>query len=417
MTDTDFLANRRAAAAQRAASLSLPQFKGRAGWEFTDLGKLDLGSYSPAGEGTGRGTASGALFDAVDPSATLAQEDAGAAEVVRGDLPDGVTLLPLDVAAAEHPELVQRHLGSVVTAQDDVFVARNDAQFSGGVFVHVAKDVVVEKPILVTAVQSQDGSALDWRTLIVLEENAQAEVWEQFVSADAELDGLFNTVTELVVGQASRLRYVCGQDLNERSWIFGAQRAEVQRDASLDWVALGFGSARGHVRMETKLAGAGADAKVTGAYASHGRQHVDFDTTQEHAAEHTTSDLAFRGVLDGRSSSVWRGMIKVDPGAQQTDAFQESRNLLLSKKAHADAIPGLEIEADDVRCTHAAAIAQIDAEQLFYLMSRGMRRPAAMRLVIEGFMAELVGRFEDGPVRDVLAGALEQRLSAILDVA
>ena len=123
--------------------------------------------------------------------------------------------------------------------------------------------------------------------------------------------------------------------------------------------------------METKLAGRGSSAKVTGAYAGAGTQHLDYDTTQEHAGDHTTSDLAFRGVLTDKATAVWRGMIKVDQGAQQTDAFQESRNLLLSKDAHADAIPGLEIEADDVRCTHAAAVAQMDPEQLYYLKARG----------------------------------------------
>ena len=163
--------------------------------------------------------------------------------------------------------------------------------------------------------------------------------------------------------------------------------------------------------METLLAGPGADAKVTGAYAPHARQHVDFDTTQEHGAPNTTSDLAFRGILADRSSAVWRGMIKVDPGAQQTDAFQVCRNLLLSKKAHADAIPGLEILANDVRCTHAAAVAQIDKEQLFYLRSRGLDKASATRLVIEGFMAELVERFEEGPMREALATALERRLT------
>ena len=183
------------------------------------------------------------------------------------------------------------------------------------------------------------------------------------------------------------------------------------RDGALDWVALGFGSAKGKVRMETLLAGPGADAKVTGAYAPHARQHVDFDTTQEHGAPNTTSDLAFRGILADRSSAVWRGMIKVDPGAQQTDAFQVCRNLLLSKKAHADAIPGLEILANDVRCTHAAAVAQIDKEQLFYLRSRGLDQASSTRLVIEGFMAELVERFEEGPMREALGTALEQRLA------
>jgi Fe-S cluster assembly protein SufD len=216
------------------------------------------------------------------------------------------------------------------------------------------------------------------------------------------------------VGANAHLRYVNGQGLSERTWVFGTQRAEVAADGSLDWAALGLGSARGKVRMETKLAGAGSSAKVTGAYAGHGRQHLDFDTTQEHAAQGTTSDLAFRGILTDRATAVWRGMIRVDPGAQQTDAFQESRNLLLSKRAHADAIPGLEILANDVRCTHAAAIAQIDKEQLHYLMAHGLPRPVATRLIIDGFLQTLVERFAEGPVREAVGGALERRVEALL---
>ena len=326
-------------------------------------------------------------------------------------LPDGVIVGTLDEPA--HQELVRRHLGSLVAA-DDVFVALNDAGLRAGAFVYVPRGVELSEPISLSAVQSRSGTLLNQRTLVVLEEGAQAEVWEQFLSGSDDVEGVFNTVTELIVGDGARLRYVCGQGLSEKSWIFGAQRAEVGRDASLDWVALGFGSARGHVRMETRLAGEGAEARVTGAYASHARQHIDFDTTQEHAAPNTTSDLAFRGVLHGRSSAVWKGNIIVDPGAQKTDAFQESRNLLLSKRAHADAIPGLEIQANDVRCTHAAAVAQVDPEQLFYLRSRGLKLDVARRLVIEGFLSALVERFEQGPVRERLAGALERRLGLIL---
>jgi Fe-S cluster assembly protein SufD len=166
--------------------------------------------------------------------------------------------------------------------------------------------------------------------------------------------------------------------------------------------------------METKLGGPGSSARVTGAYAGAGRQHLDFDTTQEHAAENTTSDLAFRGVLAGRATSVWRGMIRVDPGAQRTDAFQESRNLLLSNRAHADAIPGLEIEADDVRCTHAAAVAQIDPEQVFYLRSHGLDDAAAKRLIIDGFLGALVERTPEGATREALTASLERRLAEVL---
>jgi Fe-S cluster assembly protein SufD len=376
-----------------SSAVALPQFKGRPGWEFTDLSGLDLAAYE-----------------------RVAPDDAGAADPLFAldapdSLPDGVLVTTVEEAPAE---LIERHLGSLVSADADAFVALNDAGVRGTAFVYVPRGVSVESPISLRSVQARTGTLVNQRTLIVVEEGAEVEVWEQFLSGDDEVDGVFNVVTELIVGDNARLRYVCGQGLAEKSWIFGAQRAEIGRDGRLDWVALGFGSARGHVRMETRLSGEGADARVTGAYATHGRQHIDFDTTQEHAAANTTSDLAFRGVLQGRSSAVWKGNIIVDPGAQKTDAFQESRNLLISKRAHADAIPGLEIQANDVRCTHAAAVAQVDPEQLFYLRSRGLPEEIAKQLVIEGFLSALVERFEPGPVREVLGDALERRLGVIL---
>jgi Fe-S cluster assembly protein SufD len=381
------------------AGLELPAFKGRAGWEFTDISGLNLAAYEPV-----RGAEEGSAAESADR-----MFDAPA-----GELPEGVIVTSIEQAASEHGELLRRHLGTLIGPGDDVFVSLNDAGYRAGSFVYVPRGVALEAPIALESVQARAGTLLNQRTLVVIEEGAQAEVWEQYLSGEAELDGVFNAVTELIVGDGAHLRYVCGQALSERSWIFGAQRAEVGRDAGLDWVALGFGSARGRVRMETRLGGEGAEARVTGAYATHGRQHIDFDTTQEHAAPNTTSDLAFRGVLTGRSSAVWRGNIIVDPGAQKTDAFQESRNLLLSKRAHADAIPGLEIQANDVRCTHAAAVAQLDPEQLFYLRSRGLKLEIARRLVIEGFLAALVERFEAGPVRERLGDALERRLGLIL---
>ncbi|MBV8221481.1 MAG: SufD family Fe-S cluster assembly protein, partial [Solirubrobacterales bacterium] len=232
------------------AELELPTFKGRPGWEFTDISGLDLAAYERVG-----GEADGAA--GVEALWSIPEA---------GGLPEGVIVGALD--DPEHQELVQRHLGSLVS-DDDVFVALNDAGVRAGAFVFVPRNVVLEEPISLTSVQARTGTLLNQRTLVVLEEGAQAEVWEQFLSGSGDLDGVFNTVTELVVGQGGRLRYVCGQGLSEKSWIFGAQRAEVGRDAALDWVALGFGSARGHVRMETRLVGEGAEARVTGAYASH----------------------------------------------------------------------------------------------------------------------------------------------------
>jgi Fe-S cluster assembly protein SufD len=343
------------------ALLEIPQFKGRPGWEFTDLSGFELDRYTAAP--LAREGGAGALWSWDAP-----------------ELPDGVEL--------------------TVDGDEATLTVRRGVTFT--------------TPISLSGVQSESGTLVNQRTRIVLEDGAQAEVWEQSLSGAPDIDGVFNITTELVVGDNAHLRYVCGQNLSEQSWVFGTQRATVGRDGTLDWVALGFGSRSGHVLMETRLAGEGADARVTGAYATHARQHIDFDTTQEHAAPNTTSDLAFRGVLQGRSTAVWKGNIIVDPGAQKTDAFQESRNLLISKRAHADAIPGLEIQANDVRCTHAAAVAQVDPEQLFYLRSRGLREDVAKQLVIEGFLSALVERFEQGPVRDTLAEVLEQRLGLVL---
>jgi Fe-S cluster assembly protein SufD len=379
------------ASAAPAAAPPLPEFKGRPGWEFTDLTGLDVAAY-----------------EAVPPA------EGGQPVLVapEGDpVADGAIVGTLAEVAELHPRLVEAHLGTVVPG-DNPFVVQDADAWAHGLFVYVPRGVRLSAPIA-RNVTIADGAALNHRTLIVLEEGAEAEVWEQHLSAH-DGNALFDSVAEIVVGPNATLRYVNAQALSEKSWVFGTQRAVIDRDGELHWVTLGFGSGNGKVRMETQLRGPGASAKVTGAYAGRGRQHLDFDTTQEHAAPNTTSDLAFRGVLGGRSSAVWRGMIKVDPGAQGTDAFQESRNLLLSKRAHADAIPGLEIEANDVRCTHAAAISQIDREQLFYLMSHGLTREQATRLVIDGFLQALVQRFAEGPLRASVADALERRLEAVL---
>jgi Fe-S cluster assembly protein SufD len=392
-------------------SIEMPRHRGVPGWEFTELKRFDLASFSTAPASSAGGEVR--VLDAPGDAVRVDQVDHGWERTgsATDAAPPGPLVMPLSQAAEEHPHLVERHLGRIVANEENVFVARNAAEWEGGAFVYVPRNTHLAAPVVLSALQRTEGTALNWRVLVVLEEGAQAEVWEQYAS---EAAGLVTTVVELVVGQNASLRFLSAQDLDERSWVFGTQRARVARDGTLDWVVLGLGSGNGKVFQNTILDGEGATGKVTGAYATRGRQHVDFDTTQEHAAANCVSDLAFRGILGDRSTAVWRGMIKVDPGAQHTDAFQESRNLLLSKRAHADAIPGLEILANDVRCTHAAAIAQIDPDQVFYLRAHGVPQEIAERLVVEGFLAELVERFEEGPVRDVLAGALERRLAAVL---
>ena len=233
LQEPGWLAARRERAARLSGELELPQFKGMPGWEFTDLSGLDLGAFEPSAGGEG---ADGVL-DA--PERTLRI----------GEAAGEATVSTLGEAAERHPDLVERHLGTIVPA-DDPFVARNDAAWARGLFVYVPRGVRLEAPVLASAVEGGDGTALNHRTLIVLEEGAEAEVWEQYLSAE-DGESLFNGVTEVVVGPNATLRYVNAQALSERSWNFGTQRAVVDRDGSLDWVALGFGSARGKVRMET----------------------------------------------------------------------------------------------------------------------------------------------------------------------
>ena len=383
LTGPDWLAERRRNGASLVETLELPTRKVK-GWEFTDLRGLDLDAYENA-----------------------------PAEVEISGGSDEVVVMRLEEALSEHPDLLRDRLGSLVPAEDP-FVARNEANWTDGVLVYVPRNVVCEEAIKVRLDLDSPGAAVHWRTLIVLEEGAQAEVWEHYGSESDETDAMLNTVVELSVGQNANLHYIATQDISEKAWLFSSQRSEVERDGKLDWAALGFGGGNGKVRMTTNLAGQGSEARVTGGYAGGNSQHLDYDTRQEHAAEDTFSDLAFRGVLANSSTAVWRGMIKVDEGAQRTDAFQECRNMLLSPDAHADAIPGLEILADDVACTHAAAIAQVDKDQLFYLNSRGLSEEEGRSLVVEGFLQALVERLGEGPVRDEIAARIEARLDEIL---
>ena len=324
-------------------------------------------------------------------------------------------MLPLSVARERHPELVEPHLGRVVAA-DDVFTRWNEDAWDGGAFVWVPRNVRVEAPILLTAVTAAAGTALQRRVLIVLEEGAEAEVWEQYLSGDDESETLLNTVVELVVGQNARLRYVCGQDLNEKSWIFGAQRAEVARDGSLDWVvrrlrrrqrARAHGDAAGRRRRagqgHRRLRAARPPARRLRHHA--GARRAEHDV-RPRVPRHPRRPLAGGLARDdqGRPAAPSR---PTPSRSAATSCSPSARTRTRSR--------GCEILANDVRCTHAAAIAQIDKEQLFYLRARGLGEPVAQRLVIEGFMQELVERFEEGPIREAMAGALERRLSRILD--
>ena len=380
---------------ERYRALPLPTTRDEH-WRFTDLAGFDPDAWQPDGAAC-----------ALQPPSLLVDLDvAGVAHASEGglrivDAPEGVRFEPLP----EDHELLYSLVG-----WDEKFAAHNAAMWKTGLLVHVPRGLVLEKPLYVRIANATEGGSLFWRLLVVAEPESRFTLVEEYTSPTPELASYTNAAVEIVVRPAAKVEYVSVQNLSRTTWHFASHHARVEQDAELDWVAAGFGSAKGKVRIQNDLAGPGATSRVTGAYFADGTQHLDYDTFQEHVAPSTTSDFAFKGALRDSARAVWRGMIRVEEGAQKTNAYQENRNLLLSKTAHADSIPGLEIMANDVRCTHGATLGQVDREQLFYLMSRGLSHSEAERLIVRGFFQDVLDRVELEPVREALASALEARI-------
>jgi Fe-S cluster assembly protein SufD len=361
-------------------------------WRFTDLKGFDSESFVSAGHAP------------VSDTRTMLDLDVSGYATVTADgidisqAPEGVRFEPL-------PEDYER-LYSLI-GWDEKFAAHNAAMWQHGLLVVIPKGVVLEKPLYVRiAVTGQTF----WRLVVVAEEGSRASLIEEYASPDPSTEAYSNAVVELFVEPNAKLEYVSLQNLSTETWHFASHHARVERDAELDWVAGGFGSKRGKTRIQNDLNGQGATSRVTGAYFADGTQHLDYDTFQEHIAPNCESDFAFKGALRDNATAVWRGMIRVEPDAQKTNAYQECRNLMLSPTAHAVPIPGLEIMANDVRCTHGATVSRVDREQLFYLMSRGLPRAEAERLVVRGFFQDVLDRIELEPVREAVTAALEARI-------
>jgi Fe-S cluster assembly protein SufD len=380
---------------ERYRELPLPTTKDEP-WRFTDLKGFDPDAYVSDRQIGGQ-TPETSMLD-IDVAGVAVVTESGI-EIERA--PEGLTFAPLDEA--------HERLGTLV-GHDEKFAAHNAALWEHGLLVVIPKGMKVDQPLYVRIANTADKGSLFFRLLVIAEEGSSATLIEEYASATPELAGYTNAVAELFVEQGAKLEYVSLQNLSTETWHFAAHHAQVGRDAELDWVAGGFGSKKGKTRIQNDLAGPGATSRVTGAYFADGTQHLDYDTFQEHIAPNTTSDFAFKGALRDEATAVWRGMIRVEKDAQKTNAYQENRNLMLSEKAHADSIPGLEILANDVRCTHGATLGQVDREQLFYLMARGLSRAEAERLIVRGFFQDILDRIELEPVRETLGEALEARI-------
>jgi Fe-S cluster assembly protein SufD len=365
-------------------------------WRFTDLKGFDPDSFEH-GRGLSPAAAATGMLD-LDVAGLATITEAG---IVIERALEGVTFEPL---TEEHERLYS------LVGWDEKFAAHNAAVWEHGLLVHVPRGVELDRPLYVRIANAGEGGSLFWRLLVIADPGARFTLVEDVVSASPDLHAYTNAAVELFVEQDAKLEYVSLQNLSRETWHFASHHARVERDAELDWVTGGFGSKKGKVRIQNDLAGQGATSRVTGAYFTDGEQHLDYDTFQEHIAPNTTSDFAFKGALRDRSTAVWRGMIRVEPDAQKTNAYQENRNLMLSPTTHAVPIPGLEIMANDVRCTHGATVGRVDREQLFYLMARGLSRSEAERLIVRGFFEDVLARVELIPVREALAAALEARI-------
>jgi Fe-S cluster assembly protein SufD len=311
----------------------------------------------------------------------------------------GVIFTDMETALKQHGDLLEPiFMTQIVKPNDGYFAALHGAFWQGGTLMYVPKGVEVPLPLRAATWLKNRHSAFS-HTLIILEAGARAVFVDEYESATDDRQAFNNSAVEIVVGEDAQLDYVNWQDFGRNVYSFTHERARVMRHGTLHWIVAGLGTKLTKSFMDANLAGPGSSALMSGAYFVDGNQHLDYDTEQNHLVPHTTSDLLYKGALKDEARSVWQGNIHVYPGAQRTDAYQASRNLSLSHTARADSIPGLEIEADDVRCTHGAAISQVDKEEIFYLMARGIPAKIAEQLIVNGFFKPVLDRIPMDNVR------------------
>ena len=324
----------------------------------------------------------------------------------------GVIFTDLRSAERDHPDLLAKLMGEIVRPEEGKFAALAGALSQNGVVLYVPRGVRIDQPLHSILWGPGANLAHLSHLLIWLDEGASATCVHESASPDESGTALHAGVVEIKVGDGANLRFVELQSWGRQVWNFSHERAQVGRDANLDWIFGAVGSRLTKNFSELDLVGEGSTGRMSGFYFTDGSQHLDHDTQQNHLAPHTTSDLLFKGALKGSSRSVWQGMIYVAPGAQKTDGYQANRNLILSPNARADSIPGLEILADDVRCTHGATVGKLEQEPLFYLKSRGIPDKDAERLLVEGFFDPIMQRIPFEGVRARFQQAIHEKTAA-----
>jgi Fe-S cluster assembly protein SufD len=328
----------------------------------------------------------------------------------------GVLFGSLDALVVERGELLRPYFERrVVDPNKDKFSALNAAIWCGGTLLYVPKNVRIDEPLHSLSAMS---AGLDFgKTLVILDEGAEATMLSEAASTSGESGGLHCGSIELIVERGARLRYVNLQNWGHEVWHFAHQKAHVGREARLQWTIGALGARLAKVNQHVAMTGPDAEVQVNGVMFTEGRQHLSYHTHQHHQAPYCKSDLLYKVALQDQSRTVWRGMIRVDRDAQRTNAYQRNDNLMLSRDARADSIPGLEIQADDVRCTHGSTSGRVDEQQVFYAMTRGYTRREAVRMIVAGFFQQVFDRITIESVRDALGEAIGRRVSAIKELA
>jgi Fe-S cluster assembly protein SufD len=419
--EPQFAIERRRRAAALAAALPFPSREDEL-WRRTDFRTLEAGvdaldphAASPAARslddlpaGLLTRLAGGA------PSALVVQR--GANVVLEQTHPElerqGVAVCAMERALREHGALLEDRLGAMIDPDYDRWSALADTLRSGGAFVYVPAGVEAAVPVRLMHWLDRGGLLAAPHTVIVLEKGARLTVIEEQLSEAAEQPSLHAGATEVFLGDEAKLVYATHQDWARNVYHYSNQRVRVGRDAELQWIQTLLGARMVKTNSYFDLAGPGARAYVHGFMFGDARQHFHLHTLQRHLVHHCTSDLLIKGCLKDRARSVYQGLIQVAEDAQRTDAYQANRNLLLSDTARADSIPGLEILANDVRCTHGATIGTVDEEQMYYLLARGLHRTEAERLIVEGFFTPVLDRIPLESVREQLREAIQRKLGA-----
>ncbi|MHC1784919.1 MAG: Fe-S cluster assembly protein SufD [Anaerolineaceae bacterium] len=395
---------------------ALPTIKDEA-WRRTDLKNLNPGSFRlpEIGEFQKLPGVPNDLLSPIDKDENDGQViimPGGTTSRLNPELKNkGVVFTDLGTALKEHPEIVERIIARTVKPEDGKFSALAFALAENGVVLYIPRNVVLEKPLHSILWGPGENLAHLSNLIIWLEEGASVTYIHEAASPN---NGSAPTMhagnVELHIGPAANLRFVELQSWGNNVWNFCHERAVVEKDGNLDWIFGAIGSRLTKNFTDLDLVGAGSTGKMSGFYFTDGRQHLDHDTQQNHLAPHTTSDLLFKGALLGESRSVWQGMIYVAPIAMKTDGYQANRNLILSDRARADSIPGLEILADDVRCTHGATVGKLDQDEVFYLRSRGIPEKEANRLIVEGFFDQIMQRIPIDGVRNRFQRSIHEKM-------